>query len=180
MVLWYGAALLVIVLVLSSCMTPKKAVDYLKKKDLLADTCAANFPVQDTTIVKDSIHFDTLYLELEPEILRDSFFIMGDTIVREITKKCPEIKTIVKTIKHDSIIIRRDRAFEAVQDKALRSSQIENQKLTADKEKLQGKVTKKNKIIWWLILVVAGLTLYTFRKPLIAFISRGLFRIPPV
>lgn len=34
---------------LLGCMTPKKAVDYLKKKELLADTCAANFPVKERT-----------------------------------------------------------------------------------------------------------------------------------
>ena len=32
---------------LTGCLTPKKAVDYLKKKDLLNDTCNANFPVLD-------------------------------------------------------------------------------------------------------------------------------------
>ncbi|HET8686548.1 MAG TPA: hypothetical protein VFM18_07765, partial [Methanosarcina sp.] len=47
-ILWV-AAVWAATLFLMGCMTPKKAVDYLKKKELLADTCAANFPVRERT-----------------------------------------------------------------------------------------------------------------------------------
>jgi hypothetical protein len=75
---------------LSGCMTPKKAVDYLKKKELLADTCAANYPV----IV------DTLYKE--GDLIIETNFLPGDTLVffdtinqwriDTIRKACPPSK----------------------------------------------------------------------------------------
>lgn len=55
------AAILVLAFIamwFTSCMTPQKATSYLKEKGLLADTCAANYPVQskrDTTIVERKV-----------------------------------------------------------------------------------------------------------------------------
>ena len=47
-IIWV-AVVWAVTLLFFGCMTPKKAVDYLKKKELLADTCAANFPVKERT-----------------------------------------------------------------------------------------------------------------------------------
>ena len=54
-----GVAVIVAVTLLASCMTPKTAVDYLKKKDLLADTCAANFPIKEETDTVYEIQYRT-------------------------------------------------------------------------------------------------------------------------
>lgn len=64
------AAILVLAFIamwFTSCMTPQKATSYLKEKGLLADTCAANYPVKPSETLKpgtitidSSITIDTL------------------------------------------------------------------------------------------------------------------------
>lgn len=64
------AAILVLAFIamwFTSCMTPQKATSYLKEKGLLADTCAANYPVNPSETLKpgtitidSSITIDTL------------------------------------------------------------------------------------------------------------------------
>lgn len=111
---WLMVVLIIIMTWMVSCTTQRKAERFYKKHpDKLAQKCAETFPVKDSIVVIDSVHFDTLYIEGEPVIIRDSFFIKGDTIVRQITKECPKVQTITKVIRHDSIIYRRDAAYEA-------------------------------------------------------------------
>lgn len=99
---------------LTGCVSQRKAEKfYQKHPEKLAQACSEHFPVKDSSIVRDSVRFDTLFLEGEPVVLKDSFFIKGDTIVKVITKECPKVETIVKTSRHDSIIYRRDIAYEA-------------------------------------------------------------------
>jgi hypothetical protein len=83
-----------IAVMLSACMTPKKAVDYLKKKDLLADTCAANYPVKADTIYKPG------ELIIETEYLPGDTLYFFDTVsqwrIDTIKKVCPpsQVSTI--------------------------------------------------------------------------------------
>lgn len=127
-----------------SCNYEKKATNYFKlHTDKLAPLCAKEFPVKDSFYVKDSVRFDTLYLESEPEVLRDSFFLKGDTIVRQVTKECPKEKIITKYITHDSIIIRRDIAKETDLQNKVAKLVTENTTLTAT-------ITDKQKTLnWW-------------------------------
>jgi hypothetical protein len=64
---------LALVMIFFGCMTPQKAVNYLKKKELLADTCAANFSVDSSRtdsaeFNKSKSDFDSVAAELEEKI----------------------------------------------------------------------------------------------------------------
>lgn len=158
--------LLIISLFLSlwSCTTERKAQRfYNENPEKLAALCANEFPVKDSVIVRDSIRLDTLYLETEPTILKDSFYIKADTIVRVITKKCPPAATIVKTIRHDSIIIRRDTAKEAV---LIGNNAKCREALNIAVNRLE----KRNKTIVWLIILLTLETIYIFRKQILKLI----------
>lgn len=174
-------ARLIIVLVsvalfFSSCMTPQKAVSYLKKKNLLSDTCAANFPVKDSIVVRDSVSFDTLYLETLPEDVID--FSKEDSVVKQQVRT--QVKTILvtKTVRHDSIIIRRDIAHESVLDKQISKQNfliIEQDKTIAVKEakiaEQKGTISQKNRFIFKMWLLIALLVAVIFRKPLFNLIN---------
>lgn len=103
-----------IILTLCSCNAERKALDYAKSHpEKFAEFCADEFPVKDSVIVRDSISFDTLYSENEVYI-RDTSYIEkeGRTITIYKEKRCPPTKTITKTVRHDSLVIRRDTAKE--------------------------------------------------------------------
>lgn len=98
---------------LTACATQRNAEKYYAiHPEKLAEQCTDKFPVKDSVVVIDIVHFDTLFIAGEPVILKDSFYIKGDTIVKQVTKECPKVQTITKTVTHDSIIYRRDMAME--------------------------------------------------------------------
>ena len=168
-----------LLLLVGSCTTQKKAEKYFAKHpEKLAEKCANTFPVKDSIVVKDSISFDTLYLQQEPTILKDSFYLKGDTIIRVVTKECPPAVSLIKTVRHDSIIYRRDMARETVlqyqlQDRQklisdyLQTIQDQNKELRKDQET----ITAKTKCIIWLIIIITLQSIYIFRKPLLKLIA---------
>lgn len=118
--------LVVAVLFLHSCSVDKKATKkeaWLIAHDKLDDICARVYPNHDSTIVKDSLSFDTLYVSNDV-YLRDTVYRDGDTIYRE--KKCPPAQVITKYIYKDSIIYRTN---------------------TAEVERLKGELLAKDKQI---------------------------------
>ena len=97
---------LIFLLLLTSCVTPKKAVDVLsrpKNEPVLSELCAVRFPVKDSIIKGDSvILFDTLWetftdtLISEPQVITEiktvpkivtKWVTIRDTIVRENTAR---------------------------------------------------------------------------------------------
>lgn len=164
-IIFYFILFIICVMLLLSCTTARKATDYMKKHpDIGSEYCKDAFPVLDSVIVRDSISFDTLYLEPLPEIIRDSFYIQGDTIIRTVTKQCPPHQTITKTVRHDSIIIRRDRAFEYVQ-----SDTIKNQAYTIREQAADLNRVKHGRNLWRIIaiglmLLIAAYTIGRFKK----------------
>lgn len=97
---------LLILLIFTGCMTPKKAVDVLsrpKNEPVLAELCSTRFPVKDSIIKGDSvIRYDTLWglvtdtLISEPQVIIETKIVpktvtkwvtIRDTIVRENTAK---------------------------------------------------------------------------------------------
>jgi len=97
---------LLFLLFLTSCVTPKKAVDVLsrpKNEPVLSELCAVRFPVKDSIIKGDSvILFDTLWetftdtLISEPQVITEiktvpkivtKWVTIRDTIVRENTAR---------------------------------------------------------------------------------------------
>jgi len=160
-ILWIillGLIFIIAMIGLAGCMTSEKAVYFLKKKDLLDDTCAANYPVQEKFIKGDSVvTLDTQYVG----VLQTDTLITKDTVF--ITRTLPP-KTITKTIRTTDTIIKRDIALENVLQDRIRESYKETQDEKAKKEKYQEELNKlKDKwrgkigIPWWVFLILGAL-----------------------
>jgi hypothetical protein len=159
-------------LVLIGCTTQKKATNYFNNHpDQLAPICADKFPVKDSLVTRDSVRFDTLFIEGDPVVLKDSFYIKGDTVVKQVTKECPKVQTIVKTVIKDSIHYVENTARVAMLLNQVKELSDKVEKCQTMSDKLQDKVKHKNKVIWWLIIVVAIESLWIFRKPLLSLIN---------
>ncbi len=97
---------LLILLIFTGCMTPKKAVDVLsrpKNEPVAAEFCANKYPVRDSIIKGDSVvRFDTLWetytdtLISEPQVIIETKIVpktvtrwvtIRDTIIRENTAR---------------------------------------------------------------------------------------------
>ena len=156
--LFYLLMALIAVIVFNGCMTSEKAVAFLKKKDLLDDTCSANFPVQEKFIKGDSVvTTDTLWgVDYQTDTL-----VTKDTVY--ITKTLPS-KVITKTISRIDTVVKRDVAYENVLQDEVRKSRQEASTEKSDKEKVQAELKAlKDKwrgkigIPWWILVLVAGL-----------------------
>jgi hypothetical protein len=122
------------------CSASKKAHSYFNEHpEEFAKDCADAYPVKDSIIVRDSTSYDTLYVDNEV-VLRDTVTrtIEGKTQVFYREKKCPPHEVITKTVRKDSIIIRRDTAKET----ALKQD-FDAEKLRSEKY--------KDKFNWWRI-----------------------------
>lgn len=167
LVLWSAIVLLVI-----GCTTEKKATKYMQKHpEVSAKLCAETYPVKESVIVRDSVHFDTLYVDGEPVFVRDTVYTKGDTVIKVIEKKCPQNQTIVKTINHDSIIVRENTAQIANLQNIINNLQSEINSRDETIAAQDATIKTKNKWIWWLLLVCIGLGLWTVRKPLLTLIK---------
>lgn len=158
-------------------MTPKKAVNYLKKKNLLADTCAANFPVKDSIVTRDTTSFDTAYLDTPSE----GFVDFEKESAHTDTHRCkPIVRTvqITKTIRRDSLIFRRDIARETAlnnlldkQNEAIREAKDvlikDLKKISEQKDRISD--LKRTRFKLWLL--IAALVIIIFRKPIISMLG---------
>jgi hypothetical protein len=168
-------------LVLIGCTTQKKATNYFNNHpDQLAPICADKFPVKDSLVTRDSVRFDTLFIEGDPVVLKDSFYIKGDTVVKVVTKECPKVQTIFKTVIRDSIHYVRDRAFEATLLNDIDKAKALLVECRAQIVSDANKIKHKNKVIWWLVIVVVAESLWIFRRPLLSLINpvKALIIIP--
>lgn len=111
-----------LILAISGCVTPKKAVDVLsrpKNEPVLSELCAYRYPVKDSIIKGDSVvRFDTLWetytdtLISEPQVIIETKIVpktvtkwvtIRDTIVRENTAK---ISVLNSQIAKSAAVIR--------------------------------------------------------------------------
>lgn len=137
------AAILVlafIVMWFTSCMTPQKATGYLKEKGLLADTCAANYPVLPDTIYK------------EGEVIVETTFLPGDTIYNYDTLTQVEYVTVTaptKVItrhKVDSVILTKvDSAKVAALQRSIDLLKVQVQQTESDLFKAEDKAKDRGK-----------------------------------
>jgi len=76
-----------IAVMFAACMSPKKATDYLKEKNLLADTCASNYPaIADTIYKPGELTIETTYLPGDTFYFYDT---LTDLRIDTIRKVCP-------------------------------------------------------------------------------------------
>jgi hypothetical protein len=178
--------LLFSLLSLASCVTQKKVERFLDNhQEVLAKECAENFAPKDSIIVKDSVHFDTLYQE--GLVIVDTFRIGADTIYRNT--QCPKTQIITKVIRHDSVIYQRDRAAEYVlQDRINKLNDYTaelnatNERLRGDNDELKGEVKEarhqRNKWRVYFFTLLAVAVGWQFRKGIAAFVvttAKGIF-----
>lgn len=102
---------------LVSCNPQRQAQKYYDKNPVeLAKVCADKFPHQETITVKDSLHFDTLYIPQE-YIVYDTVYIEGKPIL--IRRECPPAKIITKTVTREVVKTQIDARFHALQSDSI-------------------------------------------------------------
>jgi hypothetical protein len=94
--------ILLLIIILSSCLTEKKSVKQLaliqnKFPTLIAQNCADKFPIKESIEIREVISYDTI--KSVDTLIKDS--IINNEVIRFVYLPG---KTITKTIKKDSII----------------------------------------------------------------------------
>ncbi|MEP7375523.1 MAG: hypothetical protein ABI675_19415 [Chitinophagaceae bacterium] len=151
----YIFAIFLALLFLTSCNPVKKAVETFDKHlPAAALYCADRFPAKDSIIIRDSVRLDTLWED--GEIVRVLVPSSPDTVI--VKAQCPPHKIITKTIQHDSIIIRIDKAKETVLLNQVNQCNEDLLKVTTSRDELKARVKGKVLIPWWILLIAALLT----------------------
>jgi len=149
---------LLLLLLLTSCVTPKKAVNVLsrpKNEPVAAEFCATKYPVKDSIIKGDSvILFDTLW-----ETFTDTLISEPNVIIE--TKLVP--KTVTKTVVVRDTIIRENTAKVYVLGSQIAKLNEANQALNTKTHELTGErdtfkhERNKWKLRFFLLLFGVGL-----------------------
>ena len=159
------------ILLLSSCMTTQKALDYLKDKKELAQICADEYPVKETFIKGDSVvQYDTLWGQGDTDTLYQS---VKDTVFVTVTKTLPA-KVITKVVSRTDTVVKENTALvKALQQReqdyiyAAKKDKEQIETLTGEVNEWKGKAKKR----WWFMwLIVVACGVWTFRKPLLKLI----------
>lgn len=142
------AALCMMIGAITSC-NPQRKINKAKSllnehPDEAAKYCAEKFPVKDSTIVRDTTVFDTLYLENEPEV---DIRYVNDTVFKTITVPGTTY-FVTKTVTKDSIVIRRDIAKETALQAKIDDLIIVNADCIGDRDKA------KQKRDWWMWVAI--------------------------
>jgi len=148
---------LLFLLLLPSCVSIQKAERKLDSKPVeSAAYCMTRFPLKDSIITKDSILFDTLYVQ------GDSILVpITDTIsiIKTVKVICPATQIITKTVLHDTTIYRDNSATQS------RIKYLEQS--TAVKDATIGRLTGGRNTWRWIalasdlfLLLIIGLLIY--------------------
>jgi hypothetical protein len=164
---------LIIILLFSSCYTAKKAETQVlkaavKHPEVLSKIAANLYPPKDSTVFKDVINFDTLYM---PEYAEYDTMYLRDTVV--ITKTVP--KMVTKTVEKTKEVYRENTA--KVSNQAHQIDNLTRQVITCNTEVTQlgnsvkeykgkAKRSKRN-----LILLLIAIGIYVFLNPLFKMIK---------
>ena len=149
---------LLFLLLLTSCVTPKKAVDVLsrpKNEPVLSELCAVRFPVKDSIIKGDSVvRFDTLW-----ETYTDTLISEPQVIIE--TKIVP--KTVTKWVTIRDTIVRENTAKISVLNSQIAKSAAVIRNLTEKTHELSqerdGYKEQRNdaRLLNWILFVVIGI-----------------------
>lgn len=164
---------LIIILLLASCYSQKKATEQFNKAalnypEIPATFCANEFPVKDSVIKDTVITTDTVLIQ--SGITEDTIIVkVKDTLRVTIIRELPG-KVITNTIHIRDTIIRENTA-------ALKSCEIDKSKAigllvkkTDEAEKYKGQAKKRGLFMWGLLALIAayiGLRIYLRTKKII-------------
>jgi len=112
--------ILLLIIILSSCLTEKKSVKQLaliqnKFPSLIAQNCADKFPIKESVEIREVVTYDTI--KSVDTLIKDS--IINNEVIRFVYLPG---KTITKTIKKDSIIRLENTAKLFVLESKLKAS----------------------------------------------------------
>ncbi len=155
---------------LGSCHSEQKALrktqEYMfSHPEFSAGYCAERYPVKDSIVTRDSIQFDTLYVQWpeEPAPMNP-----GDNAPPFEVKPEQVTRYITKTIRKDSIIYRRDEAEERRLNLSLQSCQGNNNNLVNKNDEIQKQLAewkgKAKARWWWLAALIGAAAMYTVIK----------------
>lgn len=176
LLVWYaiGVAFIILLAFLASGCTNKiaKAKRTLDESPVdAARYCADKFPVRDSVVYKDSIHFDTLIVG---DIYFDTIEVQcPDTVIKVVTKVEP--KTIVKTVTQIKEVYRENTA--KVEEWRLMFFDANKKMLNVidklEKVEAEKKIWKAAARKWkWLLFAMVGfLIAWKFRNPLMRLIK---------
>lgn len=139
----------------------RKAQQFLfNHPEFSAGYCAEQYPVKDSIVTRDSIQYDTLYVPAETSE-ETAPMNPGDNEppFEVVPNKEVITKYIIKTIRKDSIIYRRDVAEERRLNLSLQACQGNNNNLVNKNDILQKQLNEwkgKAKTRWWWILALLG------------------------
>lgn len=183
-----AALLFISFIFIAGCMTPQKAVRYLKEKKLLDDTCAANYPCITTdsivTITKtDSAQYLDVISSLHSDLqyawqLNDSLLNVVNAPVNITDTNCRKYSdAIYRLRKENEMLQKRLHNIPAVHDtvtivKKVRDTALEQtyhdkaDQATKDLEKMTGKKEWWNKaaLITWGLLLLLLLAIWVIKK----------------
>lgn len=139
---------------LAGCNAAKKAHSYANSNPKeFADFCATNFPAQDSTFVSDSIRLDTILIPGEP-VIETTY--LHDTLLRTVYYP-GTTQFVTKTIRHDSTIIRVDKAVVESKQRLIDALVIVNKDYV-------GRVSKfKKRSDLWMWVAIGLMTLTVIR-----------------
>lgn len=158
--LYFGVTLLI----LSGCVSPKKAVDVLsrpKNEPQLALLCATKFPVSDSLIKGDTVvNYDTLW-GLEYRV--DTLISEPQVITETKTVTVPKLVTKYVTVR-DTIIRENTAKVSVLNSQIAKLYEYNRQQTELAAKYLQERdeyKTQRNKarLINWILFVVIGLSI---------------------
>lgn len=156
---------LIAVLFGTGCMTPQKAVSYLKEKKLLDDTCAANYPCVPTdsiTVISksDSAEYLEVIASLQNDLysawsLADSLLTVVNQPVNILDTNCRKYAAAITRLKNENEYLRQKiKSIPPVHDTVTVKVKIRDTALEQTyidqrddyKKKLDKTIAKKE---WW-------------------------------
>ncbi len=138
------------------CKTPQKAIDYLKKKDALADACAAAYPVKDSTVYLPG---DTItkerFIKGDSILVSDTVTIKGETVYVSKKAKCPDQLVRDRFVHDTTVVWKENTARIAALTKTHAAEIAAVTKQLADKT-IESDKWKRKAHMWWIFMIIGS------------------------
>lgn len=163
-------AIILTTIIFAGCMTTQKAKNFLEKEGALDSICMEEYKPVDSIVIRDSISFDTLFLET---VGQTDTVTKNDTVY--ITKTLPA-KVITKTVTHTKEVFTENTArVKYLENRLSEASQYASFLEGRNKfleERGDDWKKKAHKRMSLLIILIAAFAGWTFRKPLMGVLGK--------
>lgn len=86
------STIILLAVLFTSCLTQQKAVDYLRKKQLLPQVCADSFPVKADTVIREGQTIETV------EVWTDTLYVTDTIDNTSLPDTIEKIKVLTRTV----------------------------------------------------------------------------------